>query len=326
MANARDGVDAVSSTAPTVPSMEAWTTSPTAPGRLELTQVRTPDPGPQDVLVEVAAFAPNPGELVALASAPAGWIPGWDGAGHVVRAAADGSGPPPGARVVFLGADAGWARRRVVPSDSVAEVPETADLTAVAAIPVPMASALRALRRLGSLLGRHLLIVGANSAVGSAAVQLGARSGADVIAVARNRESHPWLRRLGARAVLADVREVTTRVHAALDMVGGPHLVAAYAALEAGGTVVALGHSASQEEHFPLGAFEASSGRHNRAITSFFLGAEAELSTEMAWLAGEVHAGRLDPGPLDVRSWHELPHWVAGGAARSHGRVVFRVE
>lgn len=259
-------------------------------------------------------------------AAPVGFVPGWDGAGHVVRAAADGSGPELGSRVLFLGLSGGWARLRAVPTSFVARAPEAARAERLAAVPVPVTSALRAVRRLGSLLGRRLLVVGANSAVGSAAVQIGVRSGADVIAVARNTGTHAWLRWLGASQTHTDVRDVPTRVHGTIDVVGGPQLVAAHRALESGGTVVALGHSAAQEERFPYGACLADGNVHDTVITSFFVGSEPGLDSEMAWCAGEVHAGRIATGPLDVRSWTGLQRWVADGAPRPHGRVVFRVD
>lgn len=222
----------------------------------------------------------------------------------------------------------GWARLRAVPTSFVARAPEAARAERLAAVPVPVpvTSALRAVRRLGSLLGRRLLVVGANSAVGSAAVQIGVRSGADVIAVARNTGTHAWLRWLGASQTRTDVRDVPTRVHGTIDVVGGPQLVAAHRALESGGTVVALGHSAAQEERFPYGACLADGNVHDTVITSFFVGSEPGLDSEMAWCAGEVHAGRIATGPLDVRSWTGLQRWVADGAPRPHGRVVFRVD
>lgn len=306
--------------------MRAWTIAPGSPGRLELDEVPDPDPADHEVLVEVKAFAPNPGDLAAVQSAPPGSVPGWDGAGRVVRAAADGSGPPLGARVLFLGNSGGWAELRALPVPTVAAAPEEVPATQLAALPVPGTSALRAVRRLGSLVGRRLLVMGANSAVGSAAVQIGARAGAEVVAVARNRETHAGLLRRGAAEVRAEVREVSGRVHGAIDVVGGPSLVAAYGILAAGGTVVALGHSAGEGEHFPLGAFTADHGAHDRAITSFFLGSEPGLDVEMTWLAREVHAGRLETGLRDVHPWTDLPGWVADGAPRSHGRVVFAVS
>nr|WP_244960781.1 zinc-binding dehydrogenase [Pseudoclavibacter chungangensis] len=302
----------------------AWTTNPEAPGGLALRDVPEPVPSPDEVLVRVEAFAPNPGDLAALTGAAAGSVPGWDGSGIVIEPAADGHGPRAGDRVLFLGLAArGWAQRRVVPLAMTAAAPADASPERLATLPVPATSALRAVRRLGSLLGRRVLVVGATSAVGRFAVQLAARSGAHVVAVARDEHRHAELRALGAAETHATPASVTRRVHGAIDMIGGPHLVDAYALLERGGTVIALGHAAGADEHFPYGAFVADPSTSDRSITSFFLGTEPELDTEMALLGADPS---LDVGPLDVRSWTALATWITDGARRDAGRVVFRVD
>ncbi|MBO1901921.1 zinc-binding dehydrogenase [Leucobacter weissii] len=303
--------------------MLAWTTTPGAPGGLTLSEVAEPSPLPHEVLVRVEAFAPNPGDLAALPGAPTGSVPGWDGAGIVLAAAADGAGPRVGDRVLFLGLGArGWAQRRAVPHATTATAPPAAESERLATLPVPATSALRALRRLGSILGRRVLIVGATSAVGRIAVQLAARSGAHVVAVARDARRHAALRRLGAQETHTTLSSVASRVHGTIDMLGGQHLVDAYALLEPGGTVIALGHSAGAEEHFPSGAFVADPTTSGRSITSFFLGSEPDLAAEMASLAADE---QLEVGDVDPRAWTELANWIEQGAPRPSGRVVFRV-
>lgn len=303
--------------------MLAWTTTPGALGGLTLREVPEPVPLPHELLVRVEAFAPNAGELDALPTAPAGSVPGWDGAGVVLQSAADGAGPQIGDRVLFLGLSArGWAQQRVVPHTSTAAAPPDAEWGRLATLPVPATSALRALRRLGSSLGRRILIVGATSAVGRIAVQLAARSGAHVVAVARDERQHAGLRRLGARETHAALTSVTSRVHGAIDMLGGQYLVDAYALLEPGSAIVALGHSARTDERFPYGAFIADPATSDRSITSFFLGSEPDLAAEMAYLAGDE---QLQVGDVETREWTQLAAWVDQGAPRSSGRVVFRV-
>ncbi len=82
-----------------------------------------PEPADNELLVRVEAFAPNPGDIAALA----GTIPGRDGSGTVLRSAADGRGPRPGDRVLFLGLAAHrWALHRAVPLSTAAPAPADA--------------------------------------------------------------------------------------------------------------------------------------------------------------------------------------------------------
>ncbi|WP_345436085.1 alcohol dehydrogenase catalytic domain-containing protein [Microbacterium gilvum] len=283
-----------------------------------------PTPLPHELLVRVEAFSPNPGDLAALPGVPAGSIPGWDGAGVVLEAAADGTGPRAGDHVLFLGLGArGWAQRRAVPHATTATAPPDVAWEHLAALPVPATSALRALRKLGSVIGRRILIVGATGAVGRIAVQLAARSGAHVIAIARDENTHTELQHLGARETHISLSSVSSRVHGAIDMVGGQHLVDAYALLDSGAAVIALGHSAGADERFPYGAFIAGPATSDRSVTSFFLGSENGLADEMAYLAAD---NRLRVGDVDIRPWTELAAWVERGAPRPSGRVVFRVD
>lgn len=304
--------------------MLAWAADQGSAGGVNLREVPDPVPSPDQVLIQVEAFAPNPGDLAALAGAPSGSIPGWDGSGTVLEPAADGQGPQVGERVIFLGLDASsWAQRRVVPHAIIATAPEDSSFEYLATLPVPATSALRAVRKFGSVLGRRLLIVGATSSVGRYAVQLASRSGARVIAVARDESQHAALRRLGARETHASLVSVTTRVHGAIDMIGGQHLVDAFALLEPGATVIALGHAAESGEHFPYGALVADPATSDRTISTFFLGSEPGLAAEMSYLTAETD---LDPGELTVRSWSEVGAWIEDGAPRQPGRPVFRVE
>jgi ABC-type multidrug transport system fused ATPase/permease subunit len=61
-----------------------------------------PEPAPGEAVIAVEAYSLNRGEIFLLDSPRDGWRPGQDVAGRVERAAADGSGPPAGARVVGL--------------------------------------------------------------------------------------------------------------------------------------------------------------------------------------------------------------------------------
>ncbi|WP_235854915.1 hypothetical protein [Nonomuraea aridisoli] len=84
----------------------------------------------------------------------------------VERAAADASGPSAGTPVVTLGHDGAWAELRAVDTAVIGAVPDGADPGAISTVPVAGASALRALRRIGPLLGKRVLVTGATGGVG----------------------------------------------------------------------------------------------------------------------------------------------------------------
>ncbi|GAA1988511.1 zinc-binding dehydrogenase [Isoptericola halotolerans] len=306
--------------------MLAWTVDHSSPGHLSLREVHDAEPGPHDAVIQVQAFAPNHGDLETLPSLPAGTIPGWDAAGVVVAEAADGTGPRLGQTVASLGTGGAWAQRRLVTAESVGIAPSGADPNAMSVVPVAATSALRGLRRLGPVLGRRVLVLGGTSAVGLFAVQLAARAGADVVATTRNPAARDRLVGLGAREVVGSPSDLDDDVTGVLDLLGGSHLVQAFERLAPGGTLVALGHAAGEAEHFSYGNLFGDAGRHDRSLSTFFLGAEPDLGPDMGWLAAEIHHGRLDPVVGAVRSWQELPDAFAPEAERPHGKVVLTVD
>src|SRR6201987_2100107 len=104
--------------------MLALVNTPGGATPVELRQVAEPQPAANEVLVEVRAFSLNRGELRLFQIRPEGWRPGQDISGVVVQAAANGSGPNAGARVVALTDNAGWAERAAVPAHRMAVLPD----------------------------------------------------------------------------------------------------------------------------------------------------------------------------------------------------------
>ncbi|MFD0413236.1 zinc-binding dehydrogenase [Streptomyces sp. NPDC127108] len=308
--------------------MRALLVDPTAPAGLRLGSAPDPQPAPHQALVRVAATSLNHGEvaIVAPGAAP-GTVLGWDAAGYVERAAADGSGPPAGTPVVTLGEAGGWAELRAVDTRFMGVVPDGADLGAISTIPVAGASALRALHRVGPLLGRRILVTGATGGVGRYAVQLARQGGAYVVAATGDPAGRgEMLRGLGAHAVVSDPAEVEGVVDGVVDLVGGRQLVAAYEKLAEGGVLVAVGHSGGDGEHFAHGVLYGDQGRHDRSVVSFFLLGCGGLARDLEWLAGEVAGGRLDAGEAWRGAWGDAGAAVAAlRGRRLHGKAVLEV-
>ncbi|HZO88678.1 MAG TPA: hypothetical protein VFB38_10105 [Chthonomonadaceae bacterium] len=174
---------------------------PTASGRLVICEVEPPAPGPSEAVVRVTAISLNRGEVGYSRHAEAGWRPGWDLAGVVEQAAADGSGPKAGARVVGILRGGAWAEYVAVPTNALAELPEAVTFAQAATLPVAGLTALHALMKGGLLLERPVLVTGATGGVGDFALQLGRLSGARAVAHIRHAEQEAEVKEAGAEAL-----------------------------------------------------------------------------------------------------------------------------
>src|SRR5437773_181507 len=159
--------------------IRAVVVDPAAPGKLAIRPVELRDPDRDEVAVRVSAISLNRGETRrALQVAEPGWRPGWDFAGVVETAAADGSGPNAGTRVVGILPSGAWAERVNCRSHAVAALPDGCSDAQAATLPVAGLTALHTLRQGGLLLGRKVLIDGATGGVGHLACQLAHAAGA----------------------------------------------------------------------------------------------------------------------------------------------------
>jgi len=309
-------------------SNRAVVVDPAAPGRLTIASVPDPTPDRSEAVVRVRAISLNRGEVRRAGMAAAGWRPGWDLAGEVERAAADGSGPRAGARVVGMLGEAAWAERVAVPTHALAELPEKVSFSQAATLPVAGLTALYALDKGGTLLDRRVLVTGATGGVGDFAAQLARLAGAHVTATARREDQIPAVKALGAHAVtVGDEIPASPKYDLILDGVGGRTLATALAALERGGTCVTFGVSATSEVTFDARAFFAAGRTMLYGFYLFTELGEQPAGVGLRRLAHLVAAGRLTPHISVERPWKEIgqiAHDLMG--RRYPGKAVLSID
>lgn len=177
---------------------------------LELEEIPTPEPGADEVLIEVGAAGINPVDTYfregSYSPAALPWIPGSDFAGTVEAVGDEVTAFEPGDRVfgTGLGKDipGTCAEYAVSPADRIATLPDGVSVETGAAIGVPAVTAWRSLIDHAELEpAERCLIHGGSGGVGHAAVQIAAATGADVTTTA-SPEYHEQLEALGADIVL----------------------------------------------------------------------------------------------------------------------------
>jgi NADPH:quinone reductase len=175
--------------------------------------VADPQPGSDQVLIDVAAATLNPVELHIWRGryrdgAPhVPYVPGVEGVGRVVS----GGDCPPGTRVRFetvglhpgYGTNGTLAERALAPSAIVTKLPDDIDDGTAAALGTSSITALRMLEHVNLRLGDGVLVLGATGQVGRSAVQLAKPLGAAyVVAAGRDEAGLERARELGADATV----------------------------------------------------------------------------------------------------------------------------
>jgi NADPH2:quinone reductase len=297
-------------------SVRAVVADPEAPAGVRLAEINEPLPRPGQVVVEAHHVSLNRGDLndVHSGRVPVGGVLGSDVAGVVVRAAAEGDGPPVGVRVVALTPGA-FAKRVAVDIEALAEVPDGVDLAEAAALPVAGVAAIQALR-MGTLetrvKGARILVTGAAGGVGRFAVQLAAYGGGHVIAAVSNPERAAEMIGLGAEQVVTDLSQIDEPVDLVLDNVGGRQLVAAWGLLAPGGSVQCIGWSSGEPAIFQ----PYSTVGPVKSLSSFLI--TAPVGPDLANLVRLVEEGSLRVGI----SWRGPLARIAEAAEAMLGRQV----
>lgn len=152
-----------------------------------------------------------------------------------------------GLAILTLGADfdGGFAEYAVAKSDMTLAVDSTLRDVELASFPCAYSTAENMLDRIGLSEGETVLITGASGGVGSAAVQLAKRRGAQVIAVA-SRSKHDFVAGLGADRLVGrgdDLLETVGEmaVDVVVDLVAGAQWPSLVACIRRGGRYVTAG-------------------------------------------------------------------------------------
>jgi NADPH:quinone reductase-like Zn-dependent oxidoreductase len=280
-----------------------------------------PVPAAGQAVVRMRAATVNPIDL----AARTGWhppaftiegppyVPGWDLAGDVVAVGADVDAFAPGDSVVAMipwhaagGRYGAHAELVLVEASWLVGLPDGLDPVDAATVPLNGLTAVQALGLLGVGSGDSLLVTGASGAVGGFAVQLAARAGVAVTAVA-SAGDEAWVRSLGATAVVDEAGLAAAGpFRLALDAapVGGP----VFPAVQAGGAIVAT---------IPVPEAPADARIDQRLV---FVQEDPEALAELV--------GLLASGALRTRVARTLPlteaaeaHRLAAGRGR-RGKIV----
>ncbi|WP_424810324.1 zinc-binding dehydrogenase [Rhodococcus sp. 27YEA15] len=283
--------------------------TPDAGNPIERLEAEDPKPSADEALVQVHSFSVNRGELSLMAARAHGWRPGQDVSGVVIDAAADGSGPPKGTSVVGMVDGAGWSELAAVRTDRMTVLPDTVSANTAAGLPMAGLTALRTVRMGGNLLGRRVLITGANGGVGRFQIQLASTAGASVTAITTaGADAGRELIELGANEVAATPSDASGSFDLIIESVGGPVLEAALTMLAPKGTLLMIGNSSGTKAELDVFSFIGHEGAAITNYMSYSVGYPEREDLEL--LVSLVADGRLDLTPGYCADWSELSHVI----------------
>jgi len=244
--------------------------------KLQLGEVPDPQPGPDDVLLNVRFAGLNPADaFLASGMYPAKprlpHILGRDGVGEVAAVGTGVHDIRPGETVGILRCDVGidvWgtlAEKVVVPAHSVAHLPQDWSLEEMAAAPLVFLTAWQALTQWTDPptvphTGSKVLVTGASGGVGAAALLLGKSMKLTIVALSRSVDKRARLQELGADFVFDPNDPNLAKVIAGavgpkqldlvIDSVGGPLFPQLVGLLGYGGRVSVVGRSGGPVPEF----------------------------------------------------------------------------
>jgi NADPH2:quinone reductase len=234
---------------------------------LAIEEVPDPQPVAGQVVVGVRACGVNFPDLLVVQGKyqfkpPPPFSPGGETAGVVEAVGKGVEGFREGDRVMAMSIFGGMAEKLAADASQVLRIPDGVDFASASCVATAYGTTLHALRDRANLrVGETLLVLGAAGGVGLAAVQIGKRMGARVIAAASTAEKLETCRRHGADLLVNYATEdLKERVKAltdgagadvVYDPVGGPYTEAALRATAWNGRVLVIGFTAGDIPKVP---------------------------------------------------------------------------
>src|SRR5579883_1297138 len=279
------------------------------PDVLAIEERPDPRPEPGHVVIEVKAFGLNHAEIYFRKGV---WgdvaeISGIECVG-LVKSDPDGRFAP-GQKVMALVGGMGrsingsYAELAQVPAANVVAVKSELPWEDLAAIPESYATAWTAVFGILELkAGQTIVIRGATSALGQAAVNIAAHEGARVIATTRKAGRAALLEALGAREVLLEAPELSKRlrerhprgIDAVLDIVGNTTVLDSLAMLRRGGRICEVGFLGGGGPLVLEPVFQMPSGTHLSVFASALVTGSSEFP--LAEIPFQTIVGRAAEG------------------------------
>ncbi|MXU63830.1 NADPH:quinone oxidoreductase family protein [Oceanomicrobium pacificus] len=306
---------------------------------LQMDEIDPPQPGPGEVLLDVAACGINFADTLMVQGRyqekpPLPFSPGLEVCGRVAELGAGVTHLAQGQIVAGFTSGGGLAEQVCVRAGACVPVPAGMDPVEVAAFPVAYGTSDIALELANLSAGETLLVTGASGGVGLTAVEIGKIRGATVIAAARGAEKLAVAKAAGADHLIdtrdADLTaEVKDRGGADViyDPVGGDLFTAAMKAARPRARLIPIGFASGDVPQIPANILLVK----NLSVIGLYWGGLARSHPDMirdsfARLLGWYGAGKLHPHVS-----HVLPLDQANDALallserRSTGKVVVRM-
>ena len=283
---------------------------PGGPEVLRLAEREVPEPGPGEILIQIAFAGVNRPDALQRAGAyapPRGAsdLPGLEAAGRVAATGPGVSDWQVGDEVCALLPGGGYAAFALCPAAHALPVPEGMQLREAACLPETFFTVWSNVFTRGGLqAGERFLVHGGSSGIGTTAIQLGAAFGARVFTTAGSKEKCNVCTRLGAERAInyreedfVEIMKAEGGADLILDMVGGAYIPRNLRALADDGRMVHIAFLGGPKAEVNFAQIMA------RRLTVTGSTLRPQSNVAKAWIASELRdkvwplldAGRVAP-------------------------------